>query len=194
MKAARNSWASEWFRTGSIFWTQSRVRVTAWSRQIDRHRWEAGTGEIVSEIAAPTSIIEHHPATLSIRDLRNAHGSQARGPQNRIRRWNWTRGPNCFPASQSAVDQSFPSLSRPILGEGESMSRVRFAAHKPRALDIDSPSPGKKLSNKKAKESYATGTGCRRAGPTRPTLPALRGTSSLRRHRSAPRPKTNISP
>ena len=35
--------------------TQVRVRVTARSRPIDHHRWEAESGQIVTEIAAPTS-------------------------------------------------------------------------------------------------------------------------------------------
>jgi hypothetical protein len=143
MRAARNRSASPRFRTGSIFWTHSRVRVTAWSRQIPCHRCEAGTEKIAPEMAAPASIIEHHPATFSRRDLRNAYGSQARGPQNRIRNRYPTRPPACFPARPPGLDQRLASLSRLSLGEGERVSRVRFAAPKPRALDTLSPSPEK---------------------------------------------------
>ena len=143
MQAARNTSASPRFRTGSIFWTHSRVRVTALSRQIHRHRWEAGMGKIATEMAAPASIIEHHPATLSLRDQRNAYGSLARGPRNRIRKGCPARTPNGFPARTPVLDQRFASLSRLSLGEREPVSRVRFAAPKTRALDTASRSPEK---------------------------------------------------
>lgn len=165
MRAARNRSASPRFRTGSIFWTHSRVRVTAWSRQIHRHRCEAGTEKIAPEMAAPASIIEHHPATFSRRDLRNAYGSQARGPQNRIRNRYPTRPPACFPARPPGLDQRLASLSRLSLGEGERVSRVRFAAPKPRALDTLSPSPEKNRSYRKAKQAYATATRFSRPPP-----------------------------
>ena len=156
MQAARNRSASPRFRTGSIFWTHSRVRVTAWSRRIPCHRWEAGMEKIATEMAAPPSIAEHHPATLSIRDQRNAYGSQARGPRNRIRRGYPRRLANGFPARPSALDQRFPSLSRPSLREGEPVSRVRFAAPKPRALDSGSPSLKKTCPTRKRRKSLRT--------------------------------------
>lgn len=46
-----------------------------------------------------------------------------------------------FARKQEAILVRFPSLSQFIVGEEEAMSRVRFAAQKPRALDIASSSP-----------------------------------------------------
>jgi hypothetical protein len=49
----------------------------------------------------------------------------------------------------------FPSLSQTIVGEGGAVSRVRFAAQKPRALDTAPPSPNKILLSRKRREAIA---------------------------------------
>ena len=149
MKAARNSWQPGRYRT-----------------VIDSLGSEPSSGDCVVVADSPSPLRsgdwrnrfrdcsthlydEHHPATLSIRDQRNANGSQARGQENRKREGNqpWQRtvlGKEIRPATGS-----FPSLSEFIVGEGEPVSRVRYAAQTPRALDTGSPSPKNGLSRKR---------------------------------------------
>jgi hypothetical protein len=121
--------------------TQVRVRVTARSRQINHHRWEAESGQIATEIAAPTSKtnIIMQRSRYEMNEMRMEARSEVSGLESGCgtdEESNWL-----FARKQEAILVRFHSLSQLIVGEEEAMSRVRSAAQKPRALDIASSSP-----------------------------------------------------
>ena len=135
--------------------TQVRVRVTARSRQVGPHRWEAESGQIVTEIAAPTSktnIITQR-SRHEMNEMRMEARSEVSGLEQTVVETDvavdWL-----FAPKQEAIWVRFPSLSRVIVGEGEAMSRVRSAAQKTRALDMASPSP-EDLRGRKRREQIA---------------------------------------
>ena len=73
--------------------TQVRVRVTARSRQINHHRWEAESGQITTEIAAPTSKtnIIMQRSRYEMNEMRMEARSEVSGLEKRLWIRTWSR-------------------------------------------------------------------------------------------------------